>query len=310
MEDGGLELTAEKVDVSQQSGDAWARGDVKATWTDAGASGQNAATGGDANNGGGRGGVTLGGKGPAHVVAAEAQMNQTTGEATFRGHARLWQQANFVSGPEIVLNQHLHTLVARSSDTAEPVRVVMLSASGEGAGKRSTQPEGQPAGQSAGSNAEGQPPGPAVIRVRGGELRYSDADRRAVMHGGSLGAVVAETGTATSSSDAVELDLMPAGDHEASGGETAQVDRMTAMGHVVLMLQGRRGTGEQLVYSGASGEYVLTGTAAEPPKMSDPERGMVTGQALIFHSRDDRVSIEGGGSETQTKTTAPEAHGK
>jgi lipopolysaccharide export system protein LptA len=217
-----------------------------------------------------------------------------------------------VSGPEIVLNQHMHTLVARSSDAAEPVRVVMLSEGGAGAGKSSIQPQGQPAGQSAGSNAGGQPAGPAVIRVHGGELRYSDADRRSVMHGGSLGAVVAETGTATSSSDAVELDLLPAGDHEASGagGGTAQVDRMTATGHVVLTMQGRRGTGERLVYSGGSGDYVLTGTAAEPPKMSDPERGMVTGEALIFHSRDDRVSIEGGGSETETKTTAPEAHGK
>jgi lipopolysaccharide export system protein LptA len=306
VEDGGMELTAEKVDVSEQSGDAWARGDVKATWTEAGASGQNAAGSSDA----GQGGVTLGGKGPAHVIAAEAQLNQSTGEATFRGHARLWQQTNFVSGPEIVLNQHLHTLVARSSDTAEPVRVVMLSASGEGAGKRSTQPEGQPAGHIAEGPAGRQPSGPAVIRVRGGELRYSDADRRAVMHAGSLGAVVAETSTATSSSDTVELDLMPAGDREASGGGTAEVDRMTATGHVLLTLQGRRGTGEQLVYSGVSGDYVLTGTVAEPPKMSDPERGIVTGQALIFHSRDDRVSIEGGGSETQTKTTAPEAHGK
>jgi lipopolysaccharide export system protein LptA len=302
VEDGGLELAAEKVDVSQQSGDAWARGDVKATWTETSTSGQNAAAGGDA----GQGGETLGGKGPAHMVAAEAQLNQSTGEAAFRGHARLWQQTNFVSGPEIVLNQHLHTVVARSSDTADPVRVVMLSASGEGAGKSLT----QPAGQTGEAQAGGQPPGPAVIRVHGGELRYSDADRRAVMRGGSLGAVVAETGTATSSSDAVELDLMPAGDHAASGGGTAQVDRMTATGHVVLTSQGRRGTGERLVYSGVSGEYVLTGTAAEPPKMSDPERGMVTGQALIFHSRDDRVSIEGGGSETETKTTAPEAHGK
>jgi len=312
VEDGGMELTAEKVDVSQQSGDAWARGDVKATWTEAGASGQNAASGSDGNDDARGGGVTLGGKGPAHVVAAEAQLNQWIGEATFRGHARLWQQTNFVSGPEIVLNQHLHTLVARSSDTAEPVTVVMLSAGG--AGKRSTQPGGQPEGQPAGQNTEGpaggQPSGPAVIRVRGGELRYSDADRRAVMHAGSLGAVVAKTSTATSSSDTVELDLMPAGDREASGGGTAQVDRMTAAGHVVLTSEGRRGTGEQLVYSGVSGDYVLTGTAAEPPKMSDPERGMVTGEALIFHSRDDRVSIEGGGSETETKTTAPEAHGK
>ena len=128
VEDGGLELTAEKVDVSQQSGDAWARGDVKVTWTETSATGQIAEAGGDT----GQSGVTLGGKGPAHVVAAEAQLNQSTGEATFRGHARLWQQTNFVSGPEIVLNQHLQTLVARSSDAAEPVRVVMLSAGGRG----------------------------------------------------------------------------------------------------------------------------------------------------------------------------------
>lgn len=299
VEDGGMELTAEKVDVSQQSGDAWARGDVKATWTEAAASGQgqNAATGGDA----GAGGVTLGGKGPAHVVAAEAQMNQSTGEATFRGHARLWQQTNFVSGPVLVFNQRLHTLAAHSSDAAEPVRAVILSASG---GKNAT----QPAGQTGASSAAGQPAGPAVIRVRGGELRYSDTDRQAVMHGGALGAVIAETGTATSSSDTVELELMPAGSE--NGGGMAQVDRMTATGHVVLTMQDRRGTGERLVYSGATGDYVLTGTAAAPPKMSDPERGTVTGEALIFHSRDDRVSIEGGGRETQTETTAPEVHGK
>jgi lipopolysaccharide export system protein LptA len=302
VQDGGMELTAQKVDVSQQSGDAWARGDVKATWTEAGESRESAA---GSNAGNDTGGVTLGGKGPAHVVAAEAQLNQWTGEATFRGHARLWQQTNFVSGPEIVLNQHVHTLLARSTDTAEPVRVVMLGAGGASAGKRST----QPAGQAADGQASGQPSGPSVIRVHGGELRYSDADRRAVMHGGSLGVVVAETGTATSASDAVELDLMPAGDHEAGGG-AGQVDRLTATGHVVLTMQGRRGTGERLVYSGGSGDYVLTGTAAEPPKMSDPERGTVTGAALIFHSRDDRVSIEGGGSETETKTTAPEGHGK
>jgi lipopolysaccharide export system protein LptA len=304
--DGGMELTADKVDVSQQSGDAWARGDVKATWTSTSAGGQNAPGGGDASGNTLRGGVTLGGKGPAHVVAAEAQLNQSSGEATFHGHARLWQETNFVSGPEIVLNQHLHTLAARSSDAGEPVRVVMLSTS---AGKTSTQPTGRAAGQTGVSNAGAQS-APSVIRVHGGDLRYSDFDRRAVMHGGALGAVVAETGTATSASDAVELDLMPTGNQSESDGSAAQVDRMIATGHVVLTLEGRRGTGERLVYSGASGDYVLTGTAATPPKMSDPEHGTVTGEALIFHSRDDRVSIEGGGRETQTETTAPDAHGK
>jgi lipopolysaccharide export system protein LptA len=328
---GGMELTADKVDVSQQSGDAFAHGDVKATWTGSAVGGtKSTARNAGGNDGAGSGaasggGVTLGGKGPAHVVAAEAQLNQSSGEATFHGHARLWQQTNFVSGPVIVLNQHLQTLVARSSDPAEPVRVVMLSAGetdtrkGSGGAGSNGNGAAQSAGQTGASNAVGQPATPSVIRVHGGELKYSDAERRAVMYGGTLGAVVAETGTATSSSDAVELLLMPAGSHDASGGQAqnaqsqsgqAQVDQMKAMGHVVLTSQGRRGTGEQLVYTGATGEYVLTGSAGAPPKMSDPERGTVTGEALIFDSRDDRVRIEGGGRETETDTTAPDAHGK
>ncbi|MGO8757240.1 MAG: LptA/OstA family protein [Terracidiphilus sp.] len=294
---GGLELTAERVDVSQESGDAFAHGIVKATWKDTGAGGTSGLTAGGESPGG----LTLGGKGPAHVVAAEAHLNQSTGEAAFSGHARLWQQANSVSGPVIVLNQHLQTLTAHSADAAEPVRAVLLSASVPGAGGKGGQQAGD---QSAAANAAAQP----VIRVRGGELWYSDAERRAVMRGGDLGAVTAETGTVTSTSDSVELRLMPAGAQVVSG--QAQVDRMTATGHVVLTAQGRRGTGERLEYSGATGEYVLTGTAAAPPKMTDPARGTVTGEALIFHSRDDSVSIEGGGRETRTETTAPAAHGK
>jgi hypothetical protein len=39
--------------------------------------------------------------------------------------------------------------------------------------------------------------------------------------------------------------------------------------------------------------------------MTDPQRGSATGEALIFHSRDDSVSIEGGTQETRTDTNAP-----
>ena len=85
---------------------------------------------------------------------------------------------------------------------------------------------------------------------------------------------------------------------------------MTARGNVVVSSEGRRGTGEQLVYTTESGEYVLTGTAATPPRITDPLQGTVTGEALIFHSRDDSVSIEGGGRETRTETTVRQANGK
>ncbi len=57
-------------------------------------------------------------------------------------------------------------------------------------------------------------------------------------------------------------------------------------------------------YSGVTGDYVLTGTL-RAAALTDPQRGTVTGEALIFNSRDDSVSIEGGGHETITETTAP-----
>jgi len=276
IEDGGLQMTADKIDVSQDSGDAFAHGNVKASWV-------------GSSSGKKQGSAGLGGQGPAHVVAAEARLHQPTGEATFKGQARLWQQANSVTAPVIVLDRMKQTLTARTNDSAEPVRVVLLSASPAESGK----------------DANGKPGAPSVIRMRGGDLRYSDAERKAVMRGGALGTVVAETGMATTVSKEVELDLLPTGNHAGKEGEAAQVDRMTARGQVVITSQGRRGTGEQLAYTGETGEYVLTGTAGEPPKMTDAARGTVTGEALIFHSRDDSVSIEGGGRKTRTETTAP-----
>jgi lipopolysaccharide export system protein LptA len=245
-------------------------------------------------------------------VADEAQLHQSTGEATFRGRVRLWEQANSIAAPEIVLNRTRQTLLAHSPNAASPVRVVMLSAGGmdtlkavqpgspslsaEGAGHRENSTHGATTGARA---------GPSVIRVRGGELKYSEAERKAVMNGGAMGSVVAETGTATSTSRELELVLLPSGNHAGKDGSPAQVDRMTASGDVVVSSQGRRGTGQRLVYTSETGEYVLTGTAAAPPRMTDPGRGSVTGASLIFNSRDDSVSIEGGGSKTSTETMAP-----
>jgi len=302
VDDGGLQLTADKVDVSQVSGDAFAHGNVKATWIDTNTT-QTGGQGKPINAAGkeGQGTVALGGKGPAHVVAADAQLHQATGDATFRGHARLWQQANSVSGPVIVLDRLRQTLVARSADPAEPVRAVLLSAGGMEPGSTASK---DATGRSTGISAAA-PASPSVIRVRGGDLKYSDAEHKAVMRGAALGTVVAETATATSVSNEVELLLLPPGNHAGKDGGQAQVDRMTARGHVTVTSQGRRGTGEQLVYTGETGEYVLTGTAPVPPRMTDPARGTVTGEALIFHSRDDSVSVEGGGRKTTTETTAP-----
>lgn len=280
--DGGMELTAGKIDVTQTNGDAFAHGNVKATWTNVKNSGIQAP----------QSTVALGGQDPAHVIADEAHLHQPTGQVEFDGNARLWQDANSVEGPLIVLDRDRRTLTARSAGPAAPVKVVLLSAGKAGAAKS----EGNAA------NPGIKPSTPTVIRVRGGDLFYSDVDRKALMRGGQLGSVTAETGTATTKSDQVELQLAPTSSQ--SKGES-QVETLTASGHVEVTSQGRRGAGEQLVYTGATGNYVLTGTPAAQPRMSDPERGTATGEALIFNGRDDSVSIEGGGHETETHTNAP-----
>ncbi len=282
IDDGGLQLAADEVDVSQSSGDAFAHGNVKATWLDESKSGAKA-----------RGAIGLGGQGPAHVIAAEAQLHQATGEATFKGHARLWQDANSVAAPVIVLNRARQTLLAHGV-AAEAVNVVLLNANGD-----------VKAPAKGGKTPNGKQGTPSVIRIKAEDLKYSEGERKASLYGGDAGKVEADTGGATVTSNEAEVVMLPAGNHAGLNGGSAQVDRFTARGQVVVNSMGRRGTGEQLVYSSETAEYVLTGTSAALPRLADSAHGTVTGDSLIFNTRDDSVSIEGQGQKTSTETTTP-----
>lgn len=290
LESGGLQLAADKVDVSQATGDAFAHGDVKATWLDAGGArpGQAART---PQAPSGQPMAGLGAQGAVHVVASEAQLHSGTGEAVFRGQARLWQQANSVEAPVIVLDRNRKTLVARSTSASDPVRLVVLNSAGMANAPGGKKPR------------DGRPP--SVIRVRAGDLKYSDAERKAMLHASPGGSVVAETAMATTSSSQVELVFAPQGNSAQKDGEAGQVDHLVAKGHVSVTSQGRRGTGEQLVYSGETGDYELTGTAASLPRMTDSVHGVITGEALIFNGHDDSVRIEGEGRKTTAETRAP-----
>jgi lipopolysaccharide export system protein LptA len=305
VEDGALQLTAEKIDVSHDTGDAFAHTNVKATWIDTSSGNENPTPSEHQvmpAMSPSPGSIALGGREPSHVISSEAELQQATGIATFKGHARLWQQGNSVTAPVIVLDHQKQTLLAQSADPAEPVRAVLVTAAGPG---KPPSNQANRANKDSSNRPEGKSSTPSVIRVRGGDLKYSDAEHKAQMRAGALGHVVAETGTATSLSDEAELILLPPGNHAGKNGGQGQVDRMTARGHVVVTSESRRGTGVQLVYTSETGEYRLTGTAAAPPKMTDPARGVVTGEALVFHSFDDSVSAEGGPGKTTTDTTAP-----
>jgi lipopolysaccharide export system protein LptA len=224
--------------------------------------------------------VAFGGQGPAHIVADEARLVHATSEAVFRGQARLWQGTSSVSAPVIEISRTQQTLKAHADASVSKAVV--------NAAFMSPPSSGHPAG---------------VVRLRSKQLVYSDAERKAVFHG----AVVAEDGVATIQSDEVEVTLAPAqqAPGQKSGGVQAQVDKMTAMGHVVLEQAGRKGTGERLIYTGQTGLFILSGTDAAPPRLVDPQRGTVTGDSLIFNSRDDSVSVNGGKSSAVTETRVP-----
>jgi lipopolysaccharide export system protein LptA len=334
VRDGALDMTADRIDFARASGDAFAHGDVRASWIGAGSQGAaqpNAllpgasllASGETGPGGNGPTGNGQGGNGPVHAIAAEAEMHQATQEVIFRGapnssgnQPRLWQSVNSVSAPLITLNRQKQTLTAEASGAANPVRTVLVSNAPASSGL---------AGKSGSGNAESGKAGPktksdspSVIRLRSGDLHYSEGERIALFHSGSVGSVTAETagtsGAATVVSQEAEVKLLPAGTHSGAGaaqtGKTSgqantAVDRLTAQGHVAVDWPDRRGTGEKLVYLSEDGTFTLTGTSSLPPRITDQARGMVTGSALIFHSRDDSVTVEGDGGKTETETQSP-----
>ncbi len=260
---GGVELTATKIDFSRASGDAFAHGNVKATWADEKNASAHMSPG-------------LGGQAPTHIVSTDAQLNQATNDLLFFGQARLWQGNNSVAAPRIILNRVRQTLVA---DGENAVNATFLSA----------------------VNKEDSKSTPQLIRFKGGLLKYSSAERKAWLSATAKNSTVsAETSTGTIRAGTIEVILLPVGVSEP--GNSSAVDRIIAHGNVQMNSQGRQGTGEQLVYSGESGEYTLTGPLGTPPKLTDPERGTISGETLIFSSRDDSVKVEGKRTTTETTT--------
>jgi lipopolysaccharide export system protein LptA len=319
VRDGELDMTANRIDFARLTGDAFAHGDVRASW--AGSTGQpgtasRPALPGSSLLGGADAGP--GGNGPVHAIAAEAELRQASQEVIFRGNGqaggepRLWQSVNSVSAPAITLNRLKQTLTAEASGAANPVRTVLVSnfpsSPASHAGK--TEPVG---GEGSRINGSGKPESPSTIRVRSGDLHYSEGERLALFHGGPAGSVTAETtganGKATIVSQEAEVILLPAGSRSGAGNgpgpANTSVDRLTARGRVVADWPDRRGTGEKLVYRSEDGTFTLTGTSAAPPRITDQARGTVTGSALIYHSRDSSVTVQGDGGKTETETRSP-----
>jgi lipopolysaccharide export system protein LptA len=284
------DLTAAAIQFERTSGNATAVGGVKATYQSS--TGQN--------------GVNFGGSDPVHVVADHAHLDHQKDLAVFFGtpseDARLWQGADSIAAPVLELSRTQGTLFAHGGGASDPkaVRAVLTRSDAATPGKTATQAK------------SGQP---AVVRVTSRTLLYSDAQNQAIFRDD----VDMQTSSGTIRAQETNVYFAAAGQSDSGNGkvragrsagqgkngQTKQVERIVARGDVQVEQTGRRGTGDQLVYTAQDGRFVLTGNPSALPKVVDQVHGTVTGASLIFNDRDDSVMVSGGQSKavTETRTT-------
>jgi lipopolysaccharide export system protein LptA len=269
------DLSANLVEVSRTSGNADATGSVKATYRQ---------TNGQQN-------MVFTGSGPVHVVADHAHLDHATDMTTFYGKAgepaRLWQASDSVAAPVLELSRPHATLSAHGpGGEAAAVNAVFT-------GSPNNTP-GTPAAKTA------VPRTPSVVRLQSRTLFYAESDHKAVFSG----AVVAQTSSGLLHANFMDVYFAPAAGAQAPGkpSTSSQVSRIVARGAVELQQPGRKGTGEELTYTAADGKFVLIGSNASPPRLTDQAHGTVTGNALIFNDRDDSVVVSGGASKAVTQT--------
>jgi len=98
--DGGMTVTANTVRIIRRTGDAFAQGSVKTTYSELQ---QNPD------------GAILATKDPVHVTSNSMNVQRQSGIARYLGNARLWQGANVVEAPSIEFDRPNRSLVAQGT---------------------------------------------------------------------------------------------------------------------------------------------------------------------------------------------------
>jgi lipopolysaccharide export system protein LptA len=284
VSDGDSMVSADRVVLEQQTGDAVADGAVKASYSQPT---QAAQTSSSAE--------------VVHVLAVRGELKHDAGLALFYGvagqPARLWQGASQVEAPILQFEQKARRMVAKADGPGMEVHAVFVNAGSlDALGTAS-------AATAEGSVTPGKATGakrPVPVRVASHEMTYSDLARRADFSGGVLvedgdGTMRALQATVFLQAAAAAKTTKPPGKEAASGAFLGgSVERVVASGRVDMVQPGRRATGEQVVYTATDGLFVLTGLPGLPPRMMDQTRGQITGASMSFHAGDNGVVVANG----------------
>jgi lipopolysaccharide export system protein LptA len=319
---GDTSVSAETIRLMQTTGDAVAEGNVAATLVNTNAKPethapadefppQRTSSPGTPVFAGGRSASVT------HVMAQQATLRKTAQTVEFTGTdaapARMWQGASQVEAANLLLDRAHDSMEAWPAAANGAVRAVFASAGGTGADK----PEGnERLAHAAEKKKDGvlKLKGDKVMRVTSARLDYSGVSHEAVFAGGVLaqgegGQVRAQRGVAFLSArqgsegqGAREPEGQRAGRSRDNGAVAVKtqpdpvassLEKIVMSGAVKVQQPGRVGTGEQLLYTASTGEFVLTGTPEKPPHLVDDKQGNITGATLLFRSPDSTIVVAG-----------------
>ena len=266
--------TAGSVSINQKSGELHATGGVTSTYL--------ATTKADP--------VNLG-TGAAHISADALSGSTASNHVTYTGHARLWQGDSVLDADQIDLWRDDKKLQATGHVVAVFPQVSGPFPSAPG---------------KAGSPASG----PTLWKILAPSLTYLSDQGKAHLEGG----VIASSSQGSLESRTLDVFLdpsAPAG--EAGGGSPGprtpvaipagpgggQLNRVLALGNVVVRQGDRRGMADQAEYTASDGKFVLSGGQ---PTLADAASDTTTGHSLTFFVANDTILIDSQeGSRTLTK---------
>jgi lipopolysaccharide export system protein LptA len=254
--DGGMTTTSRSMRLNRATGDAFADGDVKSTYSELKAQPN---------------GALLASSDPIHVTARTMTAHSTPAVALYTGDARLWQNANVIQAPAIEFDRNHRSVLAQGSPT-QPVSTVLVQT--EKSGKVTP------------------------VKITSARLSYTDGERKAHFED----SVQAKGAELTITANVMDVFLQPrnqdASNQSLTG--TGKIDHIIAREQVVITQPGRRGMGDQLVYTTADDKFVLTGGS---PSIFDAEHGQITGVSLTLFRHDGRVLVEGNNTSPTVTTT-------
>ena len=219
-----------------------------------------------------------------HVLSASAHFDHATRSSTFRGTdampARMWQGASQVQAATLFFDGNKRIFSARPAKPNGLVHAILAS------------------------NPSTRKPGaavhlPTMIRIASPLMDSNDLQREATFAGGvtmngTMGEIRGQHAVAfltDAHSPTAKQTVSPS--QAQPSPLNGSIDRVVVYGDVQLDQPGRHGTGEQLLYTVATANYILTGTTANPPHVADAQQGSVTGATLIFGDAGSTIVVAG-----------------